>query len=187
MWELFQKGGFIMWPLLFISVLTLALALAESLRLRTLLDHAAGIIPSGSPLSDLNREGSDRRELRGHVIRILHEETCRVEHLALAAALAPLLGLTGTVFGIIRSFMVMGSGRVSAEILASGMWEALLTTAAGLIVGMVAHTAHHVLTGRLSRLAILLDQRTERAPCPSDSEPGDANVASGTRRSHSHA
>ena len=82
------------------------------------------------------------------------------------AALAPLLGLLGTVIGMIRAFMVIeGQGTsVSPVLLAGGIWEALLTTAAGLTVAIPCLLFHNLFQGRieqvegeLSRLATELE------------------------------
>jgi biopolymer transport protein ExbB len=86
--------------------------------------------------------------------------------LATVAALAPLLGLLGTVIGMIRAFMVIeGQGTsVSPVLLAGGIWEALLTTAAGLTVAIPCLLFHNLFQGRieqvegeLSRLATELE------------------------------
>ena len=86
--------------------------------------------------------------------------------LATVAALAPLLGLLGTVVGMIRAFMVIESqgASVSPALLAGGIWEALLTTAAGLTVAIPCLLFHNLFQGRiewvegeLGRLATELD------------------------------
>ncbi len=74
--------------------------------------------------------------------------------LATVAALAPLLGLLGTVIGMIRAFMVIeGQGaNVSPALLAGGIWEALLTTAAGLTVAIPCLMFHNLFQGRIERV-----------------------------------
>lgn len=74
--------------------------------------------------------------------------------LATVAALSPLLGLLGTVIGMIRAFMVIeghGAG-VSPALLAGGIWEALLTTAAGLTVAIPCLMFHNLFQGRIERV-----------------------------------
>lgn len=74
--------------------------------------------------------------------------------LATVAALAPLLGLLGTVIGMIRAFMAIerhGSA-VSPALLAGGIWEALLTTAAGLTVAIPCLLFHNLFQGRIERV-----------------------------------
>lgn len=74
--------------------------------------------------------------------------------LATVAHISPLLGLLGTVTGMIRAFMVVEqlAGRVNATSLAGGIWEALITTAAGLVVAIPAMAAHHYLVDGINHV-----------------------------------
>lgn len=77
----------------------------------------------------------------------------RMNWLATIAGVAPLLGFTGTVTGMIEAFMDIQSlqGNVNPSALAGGIWEALITTAAGLIVGLIAFGFYNFLLGRINR------------------------------------
>ncbi len=71
--------------------------------------------------------------------------------IATIAGVAPLLGFLGTVTGMIRAFMkiqVLG-GNVNASVLAGGIWEALVTTASGLAVGIPAFILYNYFVGRV--------------------------------------
>ena len=74
--------------------------------------------------------------------------------LALVANVAPLLGLMGTVTGMIKAFQAIQNlgGKVNASVLAGGIWEAMLTTAEGLAVAIPALVAHHMLQGKVHNL-----------------------------------
>ena len=76
------------------------------------------------------------------------------------ATVGPLLGLLGTVFGLIRSFNdVAGAGAMGRpDLLARGFGEALVTTAMGLLVAIPAMVLHWYFTGRVDRLAMRLDE-----------------------------
>ncbi|MDB6113133.1 MAG: Biopolymer transport protein ExbB [Lacunisphaera sp.] len=78
----------------------------------------------------------------------------RISALAAIAQIAPLFGLLGTVLGMIKTFWIFNQGGDYAvpSMLAGGMWEALLTTAAGLAVAIPAHVARHFLAGRVRAL-----------------------------------
>lgn len=78
----------------------------------------------------------------------------RVGALAAIAQAAPLIGLLGTVLGMMTTFQAFGLGANYATpgALAPGMWEALMTTAGGLAVAVPAHLGHHFLTGRIRAL-----------------------------------
>ena len=76
--------------------------------------------------------------------------------LEIAAAVAPLLGLLGTVVGLIDSFskLGIGSARVDPTMLAGGIWAALLTTAAGLTIAIPALAAHSFFDSILEKLKV---------------------------------
>jgi biopolymer transport protein ExbB len=78
----------------------------------------------------------------------------RIGALAAIAQIAPLFGLLGTLLGMINTFWLFeqGGNYATSRALASGMWEALLTAAAGLALAIPAHLARHFLTGRVRAL-----------------------------------
>ena len=78
----------------------------------------------------------------------------RISALAAIAQIAPLFGLLGTLLGMIKTFWLFNQGGNYATpvVLAGGMWEALLTAAAGLAVAIPAHLGRHFLTGRVRLL-----------------------------------
>mgnify|MGYP001029469434 CR=1 FL=1 len=85
----------------------------------------------------------------------------RLRILTVIAAVAPLLGLTGTIFGMIRAFQtvaISGDSLGKAELLAGGIYEAMITTAAGLLVAMPTIVFYHWLSSKVDRLARELDR-----------------------------
>lgn len=78
----------------------------------------------------------------------------RLNLLATVAGVAPLLGFLGTVTGMINAFMTIQAlgGVVSPSDLAGGIWEALLTTAYGLIVGIPAYGLYNYFVTKINRL-----------------------------------
>lgn len=76
------------------------------------------------------------------------------------AALAPMAGLLGTVVGLMRSFRDIGltKGPVDPSVIADGLWQALATTAAGLVIAGVCIFAHAVLSSKSRRLLREADQ-----------------------------
>lgn len=80
------------------------------------------------------------------------------------ATIAPLLGLLGTVFGLIRSFNnVAAAGAMGRpDMLAGGFGEALITTAMGLLVAIPAMVLHSFFTSRVDRLALRLDETCQQ-------------------------
>ena len=98
------------------------------------------------------------QEAASHVV---HDLERYLNTLGTIAAVAPLLGLLGTVLGMIRVFaeiMTQGTGNASA--LAGGISEALITTAAGLTVAIPALIMHRYFTGRIDGIIVELEQET---------------------------
>ncbi len=82
--------------------------------------------------------------------------------LATAAAAAPMLGFLGTVIGMVQSFYTIAASGSSAEIgaFAGGIYTALVTTVAGLIVGIIALFAYNYLVARVNKVMNLMEART---------------------------
>jgi len=79
--------------------------------------------------------------------------------LATLAAITPMLGFLGTVTGMIKAFMKIEAlgGNVGPGVLAGGIWEALVTTAAGLLVGIIAIIFYNYLQGQVERLVFEME------------------------------
>lgn len=103
----------------------------------------------------------------------------RTDLLASIAGIAPMLGFLGTVTGMIRAFQQIENlqGNVNPSVLAGGIWEALLTTAAGLIVGIVAYFFYNWLLNRINRMVNDMERSTSdfidllQQPVPRQSPP----------------
>lgn len=95
--------------------------------------------------AELVRRGNEEVERMGRHIRVLE----------LVAMVSPLLGLLGTVLGMIQSFqeLELAQGAANASVLAGGIWQALLTTAAGLVVAIPAAIAATLLSARVDAAA----------------------------------
>lgn len=188
LWELTVSGGPLMWPIGACSVVALAYAVERSLRLRSPLlgtERMARNVIAATRSSGSDSALELVREPKTPLARIFKialanaraprvEREKRVEDVAtqevreLAANLrplmivyivAPLLGLLGTVWGMIEAFatIAMREGLGRPELLASGVYQALVTTAAGLTVAIPAVVVYYVLKGRVERFA----RRTE--------------------------
>jgi len=107
----------------------------------------AGVRRLGRPIRDIEDAigNAGKKE-------IYHLEK-RMNWLATIAGVAPLIGFTGTVTGMIEAFMDIQSlqGNVNPSVLAGGIWEALITTATGLIVGIIAYGFYNFLLGKINR------------------------------------
>jgi len=90
---------------------------------------------------------------------VVHELERFVNSVGTIASISPLLGLLGTVTGIIRAFnAVMLGGMGDPRMLAGGISEALVCTAAGLTVAIPAYVAHRYLRGKVERIVIEMEK-----------------------------
>lgn len=116
----------------------------------------AGVKRLGEPVETLERHVQEAGEREALRLR----RNLRV--LSVIAAVSPLLGLLGTIFGMITAFQtVAASGEAlgKTELLAEGIYEAMITTAAGLIVAIPALVCYHWLAAKIDGLIMRLDQQ----------------------------
>ncbi|KAA1188225.1 MotA/TolQ/ExbB proton channel family protein [Pseudohalioglobus sediminis] len=92
---------------------------------------------------------------------VVHDLERYLNTLGTIAAIAPLLGLLGTVLGMIKVFAeIMAQGTGNASVLAGGISEALITTAAGLTVAIPALAMHRYFVGKIDGIVVELEQET---------------------------
>jgi len=111
----------------------------------------------------LLRASKEKEEIKGAIESAGKEEVFYLERylgvLATIAGVAPLLGFLGTVTGMISAFMEIQrlEGSVNAAVLAGGIWQALITTAAGLIVGITTFIFYNYLVTRVQRFVFEIE------------------------------
>lgn len=196
--ELFFRGGPVVWVLAVWSVLGLAIVLERWLHFlrmgRTPADPVQGEVGHGrgpeaaitAAMSEARRKGV--RDLVQVGARVRAEELKRMESglrsLGLLGNTAPLLGLLGTILGMIKAFMVIeeAGGRVDAQALAGGIWEAMITTGVGLGVAIPLIILLHLLEGVVERRAhsmqrtiALVQERCGDAPARVPDRPEEAH------------
>jgi len=171
MGELFLKGGFLMYPILLGSILGVAIFIDKFIQYRKILRELeiplSDILENGAkppilvPLLEGIENNSDEKEVSAIGTKQIRQIEKGLSWLALIATIEPLLGLTGTVTGMIKAFMVIEkSTNVNPSMLAGGIWEALITTAAGLLVAIPIHIGHHYLEKQADEIAFLLKEIT---------------------------
>ncbi len=186
--EILSQGGVLMIPLFILSILAI-FVIAErwrflknsTMEVESFLDNIEALLKSGDraraldhcdrynkPLarilkSGIRRLGRPIRDIEDAIHNagkkeIYNLET-RMNWLATIAGVAPLVGFTGTVTGMIRAFMDIQAlqGNVNPSVLAGGIWEALITTATGLIVGIIAYGFYNYLVGKINRMIFELE------------------------------
>ncbi|MFH1613376.1 MAG: MotA/TolQ/ExbB proton channel family protein [bacterium] len=131
-----------------------ALAICESSK-----SPVAQIFKSGISKSDKNREEIKESILdTGNQVVPVLERYMRA--LATIGTIAPLLGFLGTVLGMVKVFMKIESmgGQVNASVLAGGIWEALLTTVAGLIVAIPTLVGYNYLISNVNKFVLDMEK-----------------------------
>ncbi len=182
MFEFLSKGGMLVIPILLCSVLALAIFSERIIRFARMRSRGAGLAEkvtnllinrseqealkaageSDSPMGRIlvqaiDARNLDREMLETVIINTTDEEvrslSSGIQILATIGNIAPLLGLLGTVIGMIKAFMVIQQmgGKVNAAVLAGGIWEAMLTTAFGLAVALPVMVAHSYLVARIDK------------------------------------
>ena len=115
-------------------------------------------------LEAIDLPNSDREIMEMVVVHGVSREVANLSRtlgtLAILASVCPLLGLLGTVIGMIKAFMVVETmgGSVNAAVLAGGIWEAMLTTAFGLIAAIPLLFYHNHLENRLHLIQAELEE-----------------------------
>jgi biopolymer transport protein ExbB len=184
LWRLYEAGGFFMHPILVCAVAAAAVALERAWawwRDRqdpgAVLSRVLAALPRGTgaaraqaeheegPLGrilehGLARAAAGREAVERGLAAALEIELYGLERgllwLATVANVAPLLGFLGTVSGMIRAFRdIAAADRVSAQVVAAGIAEALLTTAFGLLVAIPVQVLYNLFLGRAERFGVV--------------------------------
>jgi biopolymer transport protein ExbB len=175
--EVMQRGGPVMWPLLFMSILALALSFERLIfwvglnrSVRRHYERFVKALRSGDreavralaaadttlygELAGRLAEGGDARSVS---VEVVESQRPRIERYMLVFSTivtsAPMLGILGTVLGIIRSFELLGAQETITDPrdISSGIAEALITTAFGLVVALIALGPFMALRGQVER------------------------------------
>jgi len=184
-----SKGGVLVIPILLCSVLALAIFAERLIHFTRLRSRGAGLtekvvalirqgkdqaaydtaVNSRSPMGQVLAQAmgvrnQDRDMLESVITHATDTEVRKLysytQALATIGNIAPLLGLLGTVIGMIKAFMVIQQmgGKVNAAVLAGGIWEAMLTTALGLAVALPTMVAHSYVLSRIEKYEAKLQE-----------------------------
>jgi len=187
--EIISKGGIFIWPIIACSIIALAaiferfitlqskklcpsdflIELEELIKQNRIVDAKTLCKKNKSLIAQiispvLEKQGHTREEIKTlldeHAGRELEIINRPLQILNTIAGVGPLLGLLGTVSGIIKIFKVVAEGTVSnPALLSAGIGEALYTTAAGLIVAIPAYIAFKYFQSRAKVLALTMEEQ----------------------------
>tara|TARA_R110001592_G_scaffold88812_6_gene261437 strand:+ start:6573 stop:7289 length:717 start_codon:yes stop_codon:yes gene_type:complete len=115
-----------------------------------------GISRIGKPLSDIGTAVENTAKLE------LNKLEKNLSTLATISGAAPMIGFLGTVIGMIMVFHKMASagGNIDVEMLSEGIYTAMVTTVAGLIVGIVAYIGYNLLVAKMEKIVFIMEART---------------------------
>jgi biopolymer transport protein ExbB len=188
MWELVRAGGPFMWPIILCSIIAAAIVFERlwTLQERRVLppdltrrvwqlvesgqvnDKVIAALEQNSPLGRVLAVGLTHRHRPREVMmqrledtgrHVVHELERFLNTLGTIAGVSPLLGLLGTVTGIIKAFNAINAGGMGdPRLLSGGISEALVTTAAGLLVAIPALICYRYLRGRVEGIVIEMEK-----------------------------
>jgi len=168
-WEQLRRGGVVMIPIGVVGIVGLILCVIVGLRLggKNLKAEIENSAAARLRRRLLGFKDAGSAKLHEVLTEAVEEELVRFERglgaVGVCAAVAPLLGLLGTVVGMIRTFETIASyGAQDPRLLAGGIREALITTEAGLAVAIPLLLLHALLRGRAESLAERLREQGER-------------------------
>lgn len=185
--DLLIKGGWVMLPLLFLSVLAFFIfferyftirkaAKDESMLLQQIRQHViSGNIEAASSLcksvnspiarmlgKGLKRLGRPIKEIEGAIENVGKLEVSKLERnisiLGIVAGIAPMLGFVGTISGVIRIFYNISlADNISIGLVAGGLYEKMITSATGLVIGILAYVGHHILNMMVDKIILKME------------------------------
>jgi len=186
MWDIFDKGGPIMYPLLVCSIIALGVVIDRAIfwlklgfqREPSLVDVVLELSRQGD-WESIRKKTIDAKDyiIKILVSGILHREFSMIKAMEAAAAdeikhmrrfmgvldtmitVAPLLGIFGTVLGIISSFDILGTAGIEhPQAVTSGIAQALITTAAGLGIAILSVFPYNYFNARVENAAVLIEK-----------------------------
>jgi biopolymer transport protein ExbB len=188
MWEIIKAGGPVMWPIIALSITAAAILLERLWSLQEkrvipkeltekvwklvesgqLTDKHIAALAQNSALGQILAAGlANRHRTREHIKEAIEDTGRHVVHelerflnlLGTIAAVSPLMGLLGTVIGIIAAFSaITHQGVGDPKVLSGGIGQALITTAAGLMVAIPSLMGYRYLRGRVDALVISMEK-----------------------------
>ncbi len=186
--DLMMKGGIIMIPIVLLSLISVYIFIERYVYIRRLSIIDNGLIPSilnelkdgqkdkavmrarndqasvGRILeSGLDKLGKPISEVERNLETITNLEITKMEnytgYLGIIAGIAPMLGFIGTISGVIKIFYNISlADNISIGIIAGGLYQKMICSGAGLIVGVLAYAAYHYLQMKIDRYTIRLQE-----------------------------
>lgn len=114
-----------------------------------------GIKRLGKPIKEIESAVENTGKLE------IYKLEKNLSYLGIIAGIAPMLGFIGTIAGVIRIFYNISlANDISIKLIADGLYEKMITSAAGLLVGIIAHVGFHYLNSMIDRVSFQLESTT---------------------------
>jgi len=186
--ELLMKGGVIMIPILLLSLFSVYLFIERFTYIRQTTEIDNNLIDSILSemrnanisqaiqhaqtddtsigkilLSGLSKVGKPMQEIESHIESTTNLEITKMEkntgYLGIIAGIAPMLGFIGTISGVIKIFYNISlTDNLSIGIIAGGLYQKMICSGTGLIVGVIAYACYHYLQMKIDRYTIKLQE-----------------------------
>lgn len=190
-WELSLKGGWIMIPIVILSIVAVYIFIERYFAIKRAsqadlnfmnkikdyihddkLESALALCQStDSPVARMIEKGLQRigrplNDINAAIENVGNLEISKLEKslptLATVAGAAPMMGFLGTVMGMIRAFYDMSNAgnNIDVGLLSNGIYTAMVTTVAGLMVGIIAYLAYNILVAKVEKVVFQLEANT---------------------------
>lgn len=186
--DLITKGGLIMIPIFLLSVISIYIFIERYLYINKAATIDTGLVPSiiremGEGHTDraltharkdssaagrimesgLAKIGKPARDVESNLESATNLEITKMEkntgYLGIIAGIAPMLGFIGTISGVIKIFYSISlADNISIGIISGGLYQKMICSGAGLIVGVISYAAYHILQMKIDRYSITLQE-----------------------------
>jgi biopolymer transport protein ExbB len=190
--DVIMKGGWIMVPIILLSLISVYIFIEKFIYIRKVTAVESNLVTSiiqelnggqsGKALtlarndntslgrileSGLDKAGRPMQEVESHMESATNLEITKMEkntgYLGIIAGVAPMLGFIGTISGVIKIFYNISlADNISIGIIAGGLYQKMICSGTGLIVGVLAYTGYHILQMMIDRYTITLQENLMR-------------------------
>ncbi len=191
MFDIVLKGGWILAPIAFLLLVAVYVIIVRSFELhkssktKNLVDKIAPMLKEGNidqaitvcessnmpigevltcGLKNLGNPISDIKDsMEAEARQQVDEMSKGINYLAIISSVAPMFGFLGTIFGVIKIFYSISlTDNISIGTISGGLYQKMISSAAGLLVGIIAFSAYHILNGRIDHIISSMERQSNR-------------------------
>jgi biopolymer transport protein ExbB len=191
MFDIVLKGGWILAPIAFLLLVAVYVIIVRSFELhkssktKNLVDKIAPMLKEGNidqaitvcessnmpigevltcGLKNLGNPISDIKDsMEAEARQQVDDMSKGMNYLAIISSVAPMFGFLGTIFGVIKIFYSISlTDNISIGTISGGLYQKMISSAAGLLVGIIAFSAYHILNGRIDHIISSMERQSNR-------------------------